>query len=131
MMKGKDICNTLKGIRKQIADENGIEYLPSECNYHGDCSGTCPKCEGELRYIENQLAIRKAAGKTIKIMGMMATMTFMTSCNPDNYGPEIQGKFTETPVAPTEDEDLQVMGEFPLIIKEEDEINKEEDEKDE
>lgn len=49
MGKGKDICDTLKSIRKQIADENGIEYLPSECNYHGDCSGTCPKCEGELQ----------------------------------------------------------------------------------
>ena len=29
--RGRNICNTLKAIRKQIADANEIEYSPEEC----------------------------------------------------------------------------------------------------
>lgn len=28
MGKGKDLCDTLKTIRKAVADANGIEYVP-------------------------------------------------------------------------------------------------------
>lgn len=35
--RGRNICNTLKAIRKQIADANGIDYSPEECNYKGEC----------------------------------------------------------------------------------------------
>ena len=28
--RGRNICNTLKAIRKQIADANEIEYSPEE-----------------------------------------------------------------------------------------------------
>lgn len=45
MARGRDICNTLKAIRKQIADANGIAYSPEECHFTGECKGTCPKCE--------------------------------------------------------------------------------------
>lgn len=30
--RGRNICDTLKAIRKQIADANGIDYSPEECN---------------------------------------------------------------------------------------------------
>ena len=43
--RGRNICNTLKAIRKQIADANGISYSPEECHFKGECKGTCPKCE--------------------------------------------------------------------------------------
>ena len=33
--RGRNICDTLKAIRKQIADANGIDYSPEECNYKG------------------------------------------------------------------------------------------------
>lgn len=39
--RGRNICDTLKAIRKQIADANGIDYSPDECNYKGECMGTC------------------------------------------------------------------------------------------
>ena len=55
MTRGKDICKTLKGIRQQIADANNIRYQPCECHHEGDCSGTCPACEQEIRYLEEQL----------------------------------------------------------------------------
>ena len=52
MKQGKKICKTLKEIRLQVARANDIPYEPTECNHKGDCLGTCPKCEEEVRYIE-------------------------------------------------------------------------------
>ena len=55
MNVGKRICETLKTIRKQIADANGIVYEPKKCNFKGECRGTCQVCEQEVKYIEKQL----------------------------------------------------------------------------
>ena len=52
MARGKYTCKILKEIRRQIAEANGIEFAISECRYKGDCLGTCPKCEAEVRYLE-------------------------------------------------------------------------------
>ena len=52
MAKGKKTCKILKEIRRQIAEANDIEYVVEECQYKGDCLGTCPKCEAEVRYLE-------------------------------------------------------------------------------
>ncbi len=59
-MLGRAKCKILKEIRQTIADENDIPYVTRECTYQGDCSGTCPKCESELRYLEQELEILKA-----------------------------------------------------------------------
>ena len=55
-MNGKSKCKILKDIRKKIAEDNDISYVTSECKYQGECSGTCPKCEAEVRYLEEELA---------------------------------------------------------------------------
>ena len=93
MYKGKSTCETLKSIRKQIADANEIPYEPVVCTHKGDCMGTCPACESEMRYIENQLNIRKMAGKAVKIVGL-ATMMTMASCNSisttDRFNPNME-----------------------------------------
>lgn len=52
MTRGKMTCRILKEIRRQIAEANDIEFVTSECRYQGDCAGTCPKCEAEVRYLE-------------------------------------------------------------------------------
>ena len=52
MARGKQTCRILKEIRRQIAVANDIEFATSECRYKGDCLGTCPKCEAEVRYLE-------------------------------------------------------------------------------
>ena len=70
MKHGKNTCNQLKAIRQQIADANGIEYCPHECTFEGECSGTCPACEGEMRYIESELRRRKRLGKKIAVVGL-------------------------------------------------------------
>ena len=84
MYQGKSTCETLKSIRKQIADANEIPYEPVVCTHQGDCMGTCPACESEMRYIENQLNIRKMAGKAVKIVGLATVMTMASSVAASN-----------------------------------------------
>lgn len=72
MARGKQTCKILKEIRRQIADANGIEFATSESRYKGDCLGTCPKCESEVRYLEQQLRTRSLAGKAITLAGIYA-----------------------------------------------------------
>jgi len=69
-MSGKEKCKALKEIRRRLAEENNIEYIVSECTYQGECRGTCPKCEEELRYLEKELEKRKKIGKTIIVAGV-------------------------------------------------------------
>lgn len=54
-MAGKDKCEFLKGIRKRMAEANGIPYVPRECTFEGDCIGTCPYCEKEAAEILSKL----------------------------------------------------------------------------
>ena len=72
MVKGKSTCKLLKDIRQQIADANGISYQPKECHYKGDCAGTCPACEEEIRYLEHELKARKGNGFGMKVAGIAA-----------------------------------------------------------
>ena len=72
MTRGKSTCKLLKGIRQQIADANGISYLPKECHHKGDCAGTCPACEEEIRYLERELKARKGNGFSMKVAGIAA-----------------------------------------------------------
>ena len=72
MAKGKSTCKLLKSIRQQIADANGISYQPKECQHKGDCSGTCPACEEEIRYLERELKARKGNGFGMKVAGIAA-----------------------------------------------------------
>ncbi len=77
MARGKQTCKILKEIRRQIAEANGIEFATSECRYKGDCLGTCPKCEDEVRYLEQQLHARSLAGKAIALAGISAASLAM------------------------------------------------------
>ena len=72
MVKGKSTCKLLKSIRQQIADANGISYQPKECQHKGDCTGTCPACEEEIRYLERELKARKGNGFGMKVAGIAA-----------------------------------------------------------
>ena len=72
MVKGKSTCKLLKDIRQQIANANGISYQPKECHYKGDCAGTCPACEEEIRYLERELKARKGNGFGMKVAGIAA-----------------------------------------------------------
>jgi hypothetical protein len=81
-MKGKNRCRILKDIRRRIAEENGIEYVTSECKYKGDCLGTCPKCESEVRYLERELEKRRSLGYKVTVAGLAAGITLAsTGCS--------------------------------------------------
>ena len=78
MTHGKEICKQLKSVRKRIAEENGIALDIPECTHHGPCRGTCPRCEAEVRYLENALAERLRLGKVATVAGLalgLATAT--------------------------------------------------------
>ena len=83
MAKGKQTCKILKEIRKQIAAENDIKLVIEECTYQGDCKGTCPKCEAEVRYLERELEKRQRMGKAAIFAGMtIGTAITAASCGP-------------------------------------------------
>lgn len=83
-MKGKDKCKILKEIRQEIAKNNDIEFITSECKHVGDCRGTCPKCEEELAYLERELEKKRALGKKTMVAGIAAASVIsigtMTGC---------------------------------------------------
>ena len=82
MARGKQTCKILKEIRKQIAAENDIKLVIEECTYQGDCRGTCPKCEAEVRYLERELEKRQRMGKAAVFAGMsLGTLFAATSCD--------------------------------------------------
>ena len=86
MFKGKKTCEVLRAVRKRVADLNGIQYVPVECTHEGDCIGTCPACERERQYVEEQLSLRAMAGHTLKVVGVAAGLTSMLS------GQEVQAQ---------------------------------------
>ncbi len=73
-MLGKQKCRILKEIRRKIADENDIPYVTRECSFQGECRGTCPRCESELRYLESQLALRASLGKRVAVAALCASV---------------------------------------------------------
>ncbi len=79
--RGKEKCRILKEIRAEIARQNDIEWVVSECKHQGDCRGTCPKCEAEVRQLETALARREALGKTVAVVGISAGICLsVTGC---------------------------------------------------
>ena len=83
-MLGKEKCKYLREIRKKIALENDIRLVTDECAYKGECKGTCPKCEAEVRYLENELERKRKIGKIVTIAGLslagLTSGTFLASC---------------------------------------------------
>lgn len=108
-MNGKAKCKILKDIRRQIAKDNDIAYVTSECKYQGDCSGTCPKCEAELRYLEEELRKRQNAGKAVAVAGIAAALLVTASgCNPSNL-PSTQTDGTSRPSQETTTETAELI----------------------
>jgi len=73
-VSGKEKCRILKEIRMEIARSNGIAYAVDECQHRGECRGTCPRCEAELRYLEDQLERRRRLKKAVAVAGVSIGM---------------------------------------------------------
>ena len=76
---GKHICNALKQVRIDIARANGINYAPRECHHEGDCTGTCPACESEMRYLEREIARRRNLGRAAVVAGVSMSLSSLSA----------------------------------------------------
>jgi len=88
-MTGKEKCELLKAMRREIAEANGIVYLTSECTFQGDCPGYCPKCDAEARYLDSELNRLAKEGKEIKVSNMVYK-SFMESLDTKPADVEIE-----------------------------------------
>jgi TonB family protein len=117
MKRGKNICHQLKAVRRQIADENGIELHQPECTYEGECRGTCPRCEYELHYLERELSRRQALGKAVTVAGIslgLASCGGGTASSPKMSVPTVEEQ--EIIVTGGEDEYLDSIVSGGLVI---------------
>ena len=64
----------------KVAKANDIKYAPTECHHEGDCAGTCPACEAEVRYLEQQLQLRRQLGKAVAVVGVSMGLVALASC---------------------------------------------------
>ena len=130
----------LKDVRRKIAAANDIDYEPRVCHHEGDCMGTCPACEAEVRYIENELNRRRRLGKAVVVTGLSLGLAAMAaSCSikpngmiergriPSNDPPVTSGiKGADTtdvtpqvagmPTAPIKPEIQQLEGDVPYEV---------------
>ncbi|MBR5931706.1 MAG: hypothetical protein IKZ95_06750 [Lachnospiraceae bacterium] len=81
-MTGKDKCKILKEIRAEIAKKNDIEWVVKECTHQGECKGTCPRCESEVRKLERELELWRKIGKAVAVVGIStACLAGLTACH--------------------------------------------------
>lgn len=131
MKPGKKICETLKAIRSDIARANDIDYTPTPCDHQGDCAGTCPACESEMRWIERQLRVRKALGKAVTIASVsMALSLGASAATPSSNGVD-QKRKTEPPSRPVNPDRTRTAGVVrrPPVNEEEETRKKAEEER--
>jgi TonB family protein len=99
MTHGKNICKQLKEVRKRIAEENNIPLEIEECTYRGECRGTCPRCEAEVRYLENALADRLRLGKVATVAGLALGLA---SCGNGTSSPNGSSPLLTTDTTPAD-----------------------------
>lgn len=78
-MRGREKCRILKEIRAEIARQNNIDLEIKACTHKGDCRGTCPRCESELRYLEAELDKSRRFKKGIALVGISASLALTLS----------------------------------------------------
>lgn len=94
-MNGKQKCEILKSIRRDIAKANDISLDIPECTHKGECQGTCPRCESEVKALERQLEARRRRGLKVAVAGISAGVIALTasSCDViDDFSSFIKGE---------------------------------------
>ncbi len=98
-MTGKDKCEFLKEIRKNMAKENGLSYEPRECHHEGYCTGTCPLCEKEAAELLEELKKKEKNGENIQI---------------DSEAIQVLEQIAERPEEiDNEEEEIELLGDIP------------------
>lgn len=83
MNKHREKCDHLKQIRKSVADSLGVDLKQTVCNFEGECSGTCPKCQQEEKKLSKVLLAGTAVAASAAIM--------LTGCGFNGGGIELEG----------------------------------------
>jgi len=52
---GKQVCEILKNMRRELAAANGIDFETVNCPSIGPCAGTCMQCDKELKDLQDAL----------------------------------------------------------------------------
>lgn len=55
MDKGKQMCEILKLILKDVAAEYNVDYEPTECEVSGNCIGFCKHFDWEIRTLKSKI----------------------------------------------------------------------------
>ena len=128
MEKGKRTCEVLKAVRLEIAKANDIQYAPRECHHEGPCAGTCPACEAEVKYLEQQLQVRRMLGRAVMLTGIAVGLTSLTACGQNKLPNGCDNDSTETELAgdvadvdgmmemPEPEEEEAVRGKMPAPV---------------
>lgn len=88
-MKGKQVCSYLKLVRREVAAANGIDLEIPDCTFEGECPGTCPRCEAEVRQLEQALSQRQRLSQKVAIVGvaMGLALSGMSVASAQNVNP--------------------------------------------
>ena len=119
-MNGKQKCRILREIRQQIARENDIDLVIEECRHKGNCRGTCPRCESEVRYLEQALERRRLLQKRVALAGISAGVTLaLSGCAAvESVVDAIAQRVSGTP----EPEIIELMGDVPYYTEPPEEV---------
>lgn len=85
-MNSREKCELLNSIRQKIAEKNDIEFVVYDCTFEGECIGTCPKCESEIKYLEKELEKKQDNGEKINLIGIFDEKPEI--CLGPDYGPD-------------------------------------------
>ncbi|MBO4363153.1 MAG: hypothetical protein J5912_02085 [Clostridia bacterium] len=121
---GKKKCRILKQIRAEIAKNNGIDWVVEECPHKGNCRGTCPKCEEEVRELERQLAARRKLGKAIAVTGVAAGIALAVSGCGEDKNTTVQGNIVADPGSSVSEQKIE---EEPYVLEGDVEAPREDD----
>jgi len=119
-LTGKEKCRILKQIRQQIAQENDIRLVIEECTHKGECRGTCPRCESEVRYLEAELEKRRSMKKKIALAGISAGVVLgLSGCAVvdaflDPVPSALQGIMPAPTAEDVIDGEIEILGEVPF-----------------
>ena len=79
----------MKSVRREVAAANGIELEIPDCTFDGECPGTCPRCEAEVRQLEQALSHRQSLSQKVAIVGvaMGLALSGMSAASAQNVNP--------------------------------------------
>ncbi len=80
---GKKICNSLRNIRRKIAEANDIPFETTDCHNTEPCRGTCPVCDSELEYLNKKIEEKVLNGEEVNLLGLGEDEIQFSGCDID------------------------------------------------